>query len=272
MGTQKVEDVTPYPTPADQDSILVDTREGSPQSVQGAGIGTLEQANSVSGMATFGAEDFAFTSDFDGAQTAAWVARYEAVDGNYGDRRAFLQTEIEPSREVYIQWKQWMGRRPDDGVGWGELRSFDFTNHTDPVGNASRKNIRVVGSDWSGGNALWTGSMPGPEPVGLQFFDEQSFNVLRSAGEWSTRADELANSHLVFTYRIKAESSPEATDGALEVWLVKDGRVVYHDLSEGLNMRSRDVRQINIGLMMRSPIEDMSEYFWDVLIWTEGEE
>lgn len=252
------------PIPSSGQTILLDTRSGGGQSIQDANITTLSEANTAAGTGTYGAEPFAFTTDFDGQGTSAWVARYRAVNGNYGDRRAFIQTTTPSRREIYVQWKQWMGRRAGDGVGWGVLESFDFTNPNDPVGNAARKNVRIVGPDWSGGNALWTGAMPGPDPVPMKFYDEQNFTVMYD-GSWTP--EQLENSYVVFTYRIKCESSQGAGDGVMEMWLEKEGVLIAQKSAYNIDMGCQAVRQFNVGLMMRSPIEDMSEYFWDLVIW-----
>ncbi|MEX2284967.1 MAG: Ig-like domain-containing protein [Gemmatimonadota bacterium] len=235
-----------------------------------------------------------------GLQTDAWSLAFD-IDGNgtnavrrvwydtgIGDRDGKGSIESELScgtqgiypKEVWIQWKQLLGRTPTGG-GIGQIGYFNIHNPNsyNPNGapgsdNAGRKNMLVFreepGHPYSGNDRfdyLWYGS--GGMAVGL------GNNV--SASVWSPQ--QHVGQILVHTIHLKAASSANATDSIEELYI--NGQL-FNPRTGGLN--EWPFRRNQLPSTFRSPaclvngvwssgsttapVPCMTEYYWDFLIWT----
>ncbi|TVP42304.1 MAG: hypothetical protein EA350_16470, partial [Gemmatimonadales bacterium] len=256
-------DAIPSPTGADR--IILDSRE----SLQAAN--SFDEARKVFSNVH---GNWGFTRDFDGRGTRALVAKWVGVGTNWGDQSRMIQQYLyneDRVQDIYIQWRQWMGRTPHDtDVAHGVMQRFDFVNPSDPGSpNAARKMIRTTGSRWDRDIQRTTALLPGPSPIQFRFYGDYNTSSSRTNGSQRFETSDLENRELVFTFRIRAESAQGVQDGILAWWIHdgQTGEVVDSGTKENAELGMRHTNVVNFPTVMRSPKEDMSEYFWDVLFW-----
>jgi hypothetical protein len=254
--------------PVPSGTIVVDTRKGGPQSIQN--VATMTEALAAiqsSPLVRLAENDWMkFTTDLDGNGTRAFRAEWNDWGGVPGGQGRRIRTYFaQPPKQLYIQWKHWMGRTPTGG-GIGAIGAFDATNELDPSGNASRKYLimpRAVPGLGNTGRAdfVWTG--PSPVKAHWNFVNltpnPGSKGLNRSAFDPEAHYNEV----ITFTMYFQAESFPGASDGILRIW--------YNGVlrAEWLNQPTGDVAidRFNMSDTFQSPIQDQTEYFWDLVVW-----
>ncbi|TVP42303.1 MAG: hypothetical protein EA350_16465, partial [Gemmatimonadales bacterium] len=135
--------------------------------------------------------------------------------------------------------------------------------------NAARKMLRTTGSRWDRDIQRTTALLPGPEPIQFRFYGDYDTPSSRTDGSRTFVTRDLENRELVFTFRIRAESAQGAQDGILS-WWIHDGRtgeVVDKGTKANAELGIKHTNVVTFPTVMRSPKENMSEYFWDVLFW-----
>jgi hypothetical protein len=266
----------PPPPPAGQDpvpsgTILLDTRKNGPHSIQAAN--SLQEAENIlrgAGGVRYTETGFEFTTNLDGTGTRAFRAHWTDWGGVPQDQGRKLVVYLAPSprpREIYIQWKHWMGRTPTGG-GIGEVGAFDITNELDPGGNAGRKYgllLRDVSDGGSQGRVdiVW----PGPSPVGIRlegwyYQTPNPGNLGLNRASFSPEAQ--VGRIVTFTLYFRAESTGGARDGAVRMWY--NGTLVMEHV--GIATGPWGVDRFHMSDTFRSPIMNQTEYFWDLVVWT----
>ncbi len=263
----------PPPPPTGQDpvpsgTIILDTRRNGPHSIQGAN--SLQDALAAIGGAPLVRQvehtSAQFTTNLDGRGTRAFRMEWrdwQGVPGGQGRRiRVYLGLNPRPKR-LYIQWKHWMGRTPTGG-GIGAIGAFDVTNQYD--GNAGRKyllQMRAVPGLTSDGRTdiVWAG----PAPVHVQYnfvnLSPNPGNKRLNIAPFDPEAH--YNQVITFTSYFQAESAPGASDGIIRIWY--NGVLVAEHLGQPVGDAAID--RFNMSDTFQSPIQDQTEYFWDLVVW-----
>ena len=130
--------------------------------------------------------------------------------------------------------------------------------------------LRTHGQRWDTDIQRLTSIYPGPDPVRLRFYsDSPSISETLVQLDDSYTPQDLENRELVYTYRIQHESAQGVNDGEIELWLwdATAGVSLGHNIRTGIRVDHHSTRDITFPTVMRSPLYDMSEYFWDILIW-----
>jgi hypothetical protein len=254
--------------PAPTGTIILDTRKGGPQSIQKAT--TIAEALSAIQSSPFVrlAENnwMNFTTDLDGNGTRAFRAEWRDWRGKPGGQGRRVRVYFaKPPKRLYIQWKHWMGRTPTGG-GIGRIGEFDVTNQFDPNGNAGRKYLlmpRAVPGLGNRGRAdvVWAG--PAPVKVQWNFVNLPPWRGNRSLNRSPFDPEAHYNKAITFTMYFQAESSPGASDGILRIWY--NGVLRGEWLSQPVGDTAID--RFNMSDTFQSPIQDQTEYFWDLVAW-----
>jgi uncharacterized protein YjdB len=253
------------PAPAAGATIYRDTRPGGAQDLQAAVVTTLGQADGLLGAVNmtnpYGAWDF--TTNLDGQGRHAYMVKWSGVGANCPIDAIATRIIYFPTAptHVFYQWKQWMGRTATGG-GIGTVG--DFTINNPNCNNSGRKmwlayrtpddaNGRVDYVWHPAGLDLesWYGITPNPGTIFQNL--GRDFNPEQAIGQVNT-----------YTLEYQAESAPGASDGLVRLWVNGVKRMEYLRAPTG----SQGFGEIEFPTMMRAPLRDQTEYFWDVVIWT----
>ncbi|MEX2284966.1 MAG: Ig-like domain-containing protein [Gemmatimonadota bacterium] len=251
------------PAPDANDRILIDSRQTLQQATNlremwSAVLGQPQPSEPLhAGLAT---DPWSLALDIDGQGTNAVRRTWRAFccgdrDGN-GAIEAHMGAFGSAPKEVFIQWKQLLGRTPTGG-GIGAVGVFQVHNATDVGHNAGRKNFLVLrdvpGQPWSGNNRfdyLWYGS--GGIAVGLgNDVQAASFNPQQRVGQV-----------MIQTLHLRAASAASATNSREALYV---NGVLIRERIGGLN--EWGFQRTQFPATFRSPAIDMTEYFWDLLVW-----
>ena len=262
------------PVPQPEDTIILDTRQSLQQASTHAEAASLF-SNVHPNLRSSNPNAWGFTTDFDGTGTRALVAKWVGVGTNWGDQSRMIQqyfpSDVRP-QDLYIQHRLWMGRTPyDTDVAHGVMERFRFVNPDDVTSpNAARKMLRTVGPRWTSDIQRTTAIFPGPEPLRFRLYGDYNTPSSRSDGSLNFVTQDLENRELVFTYRIRAESAQGVQDG-ISAWWLHDGttgELIDSAMKTDAEFGFYGTSIVTFPTVMRSPVEDMSEYYWDVLLWT----
>ncbi|MEX2284962.1 MAG: Ig-like domain-containing protein [Gemmatimonadota bacterium] len=198
--------------------------------------------------------------DIDGRGTNAVRRTWRAYccgdrDGN-GAIEAHMGAFGSAPKEVFIQWRQLLGRTSTGG-GIGGIGAFQVHNPADVGHNAGRKNFLVLrdvpGQPWSGSDRfdyLWYGS--GGIAVGL------GNNVPAS----TFSPQQQVGTVMLHTLHLRAASRSGAADSREALYV---NGVLIKERIGALN--EWGFQRTQFPATFRSPAIDMTEYFWDLLIW-----
>lgn len=268
VGRATVEEASDDPSPSGSDVILFDTRTSLQAAADYAEASALfsDISQEASWVDPYGWD---LATDIDGAGTKAMRQALEGLGfGNCGDNPAsggagsLRYTFPSSVSEVYIQWKQRLGRSSADaGTSVGDLDLFTIDNTG--CGGTQHKRLLVYrvedGQEGAGGRIdhIWRG--PSPDIV-LETFD-LSPNYFGTISDWYTH--ERGGETHTYTVYYKLNSSPGADDGINRMWVngVLEGEVT------GINMGSSPMDEFHLVSVYSDAPYDMVNYVWDIVVW-----
>lgn len=203
--------------------------------------------------------------DMDGAGKNAMVAKWNKRL-TQGDEARDIHITGFNHRELFIQFKMRAGRTPSDPIAHGVLQSFDATNPN--VAGAGQKLMRMTGPDW--GTDIWraTALFKGGEPGTFDWWSESTPSY--GANHSQATDAEYQNVEWTIIYRLKCESAQGAGDGAVGLRVLRDGVDWKQGPKEmtGANVGGPSIGGFGFPTVMNTPIQDQSQYFYDIVIWT----
>jgi hypothetical protein len=244
------------PAPAATDKVLLDLRQ------------SLQQATTITqAFALFGHEDntpvrgarntggWSFTTNFDGNGTHALRADWPASTVDQSIVIAhYLPTPL-PS-ELYVQWKNRLGRHPADPDGNGDVNVYEMY----PQSQACK---RALFHHANFQNRIdYTLSRSVPEAVKLEMGD---FNYGRfgDTTRWNPNRV-VGRASFTTTVHLRAASSSTVADGVFQLWINGALLIDQHDVpatADPIYAWSFPTTCVQV------PVPQ-SEYFWDILVWT----
>ena len=249
------------PQPDGNDRVLVDARRALQQArTLGEAECTLRPA--PCSMRVQATPETGFTLDVDGRGTHAlrksWHRTVECTDAP-GAVPWLVRLPSPKPRRIYMRWNMRLGRSPTGG-GLGAVNAFQITNAA--CGNAGRKvwlTLRDVPDEGSRGRLdfLW----PGPAPV-RPVLSSASRNVGPRGGAAFDPQQHVGETltHVIY---LQAESGEQANDGVVRVWV--NGRLLIDE--SGLDLGADGFDRFQFPSTFRAPVQDQTEYFWDVVAW-----
>ena len=261
------------PSPQSGDRIILDSRVTLQQAMtldqmEEAILGRQGNGPNHPGLET---DPWSLALNIDGNGTRAVRRTWRAFCCGDADGNGYLQPRMgdfgSSPKEIYIQWKQKLGRTPTGG-GIGTPETFQVHNPADVGHNAGRKNmlvLRDVPNDPGSGNGrfdyLWYGA--GGIAVGL------SNNVPASVfnPQWFARPGTAPHLGQVMlqTLHLRAASAPGANDSREALYV---NGVLIKERIGGMN--EWGFNRVQFPSTFRSPAQDQTEYFWDLVIWEPG--
>jgi hypothetical protein len=247
---------------------MFDGRAGGAHNLQTAT--TLSQAQQR--LAQVGGEVYGpdWTTDVDGLGTKAFRVQWRNWNNSPQDQANLITLSPRSGgsapKQLFVQFKHRMGRTATGG-GIGNIGAFAITNELDPGGNAGRKYLLLLRavSDLGGMgrvDVVW----PGPAPVGVR--TEGWYGMSTNPGNIPINRspfnpESYVGRTFTFTYYFQAESTSGARDGIVRMWI--DGTLVM----EAVNIPTGTwgIDRFQFPDTFRSPKYDMTEYFWDLLVW-----
>jgi hypothetical protein len=207
----------------------------------------------------------------DGANTHAVRVDWKNWNGVCSDQAANIITYLPRPYQthVVITWKTRLGRTSTGG-GVGTVGNFQITNkncggYNNTGGNAGRKSLLVARAVPNMGAAgrieyLWAGPAPVMPKVTS---DALNLSYLPLKGV-SVDLQAQVGKVITQTLELKAASSATAKDGIVRLWI--NGVKVVESLSAPIGPEA--FHRFQIPSTFNSPMQDQSEYFWDIVAWT----
>jgi uncharacterized protein YjdB len=266
------------PTPSGTSKILLDTRKSLQQAT------TIDQAFGLFGPIIDhtpyrGARNvtagWSFTTNADGtglrALRADWMKSSDDCvgDGCHDQGIRILHYLPDggatrggtPTRELYAQWKNRLGRYQFDTDGNGDPDSYAIWPQSLSCKRALFSNARDTT------RMDYTLSRPDPgTPVGARLeVDESNYSLNAPTDQWNLSQVVGPNAPaFTTTVHVAAASTATSNDGVFELWINGIRVISQHDVpivSDAFDRWEFPATCVSLP-------QPQSEYFWDVLVWT----
>jgi hypothetical protein len=247
---------TGIPAPGPGATIVLDTRQSLQQ------VSTLTQA-----FALFPGDDhsgarpapngsgWSFTTNYDGQGTHALRADWSASSIDQGIRIIHYLPTPKPT-ELWVQWKNRLGKHPADPDGNGADNSYAMY----PQSQACKRALFVRATSTNRVDYDLSRSVPEGTKVEIGDMNYERFG---DPSVWNPN-EAVGGAPYTTTVHVRAASSSTVADGVFQLWVDSTLLIDAHDVPS-LNLPFDRWQFPDTCVQVPQP---QSEYFWDVLVWT----